>query len=123
MSVYCPQVYCPVFLPCREMTDVMISSSPIEDMLLSAGKDGNTFQIFPGPSDFEHSRKQKHRLPSIVVQVTEGEVESGELRWPPEEYIISTEEDKEAREQEDGEDHGGQAPEGQHVQNSHHYKD
>ncbi|KAK1791230.1 hypothetical protein P4O66_013250, partial [Electrophorus voltai] len=114
----------PVFVPCREMTDVIISSAPIDDMLLSPSKDGNTFQIFPGPSDFEHSRKQKHRLPSIVVQVTEGEVESGELRWPPEEYIVSKEEEdveeKGVNTQGEGEDSNGQAPEGQLVLNSQH---
>ncbi|KAK5904191.1 hypothetical protein CesoFtcFv8_005781 [Champsocephalus esox] len=37
------------------------------------------FQIFPG---HDHA---KERLPSIVVEPTElSEVESGELRWPPE---------------------------------------
>lgn len=51
-------------------------------------------QIFPDPSDFERCCKLKDRLPSIVVEATEGEVESGELRWPPEEFIVSEEEDE-----------------------------
>ncbi|KAL2099035.1 hypothetical protein ACEWY4_005515 [Coilia grayii] len=70
------------------MTEVIISSSPMEDMRLSPSKDRLTFQIFPDPSDFERCCKLKDRLPSIVVEATEGEVESGELRWPPEEFLI-----------------------------------
>ncbi len=46
-------------------------------------------QIFPDPSDFERCCKLKDRLPSIVVEPTEGEVESGELRWPPEEFLVN----------------------------------
>lgn len=88
MSVYPPQFYCPVFVPSGEMTEVIISSSPMEDMRLSPSKDRLTFQIFPDPSDFERCCKLKDRLPSIVVEATEGEVESGELRWPPEEFLI-----------------------------------
>ncbi|XP_063040605.1 protein LBH [Engraulis encrasicolus] len=88
MSVYPPHFYCPAFVPSGEMTEVIISSSPMEDMRLSPSKDRLTFQIFPDPSDFERCCKLKDRLPSIVVEATEGEVESGELRWPPEEFLI-----------------------------------
>ncbi|XP_077341469.1 protein LBH-like [Lithobates pipiens] len=49
------------------------------------------FQIFPDPSDFERCCKLKDRLPSIVVEPTEGDVESGELRWPPEEFLVEEE--------------------------------
>ncbi|XP_056297031.1 protein LBH [Pseudoliparis swirei] len=63
-----------------------------------------SFQIFPDPVevildpettfnrlDLEHVRE---RLPSIVVELTEvNEVESGELRWPPEN--MDTEEEEE----------------------------
>lgn len=35
-----------------------------------------------------------------MVEPTEGEVESGELRWPPEEFLVS-EEDEEEEEEED----------------------
>ncbi len=52
-------------------------------------------QIFPDPSDFERCCKLKDRLPSIVVEPTEGEVESGELRWPPEEFLVSEEDEEE----------------------------
>lgn len=39
-------------------------------------------QIFP--ESHERHPKLSKRLPSIVVEPTEsGEVESGELRWPP----------------------------------------
>ncbi|XP_078389281.1 protein LBH-like [Cetorhinus maximus] len=44
-------------------------------------------QIFPDPFESvdECCRWVKGRLPSIVVELTDtGEVESGELRWPPE---------------------------------------
>ncbi|KAG2468567.1 LBH protein, partial [Polypterus senegalus] len=50
--------------------------------------------IFPDPSDFERCCKLKDRLPSIVVEPTDGDVESGELRWPPEEFLIGEEEDE-----------------------------
>lgn len=40
------------------------------------------FQIFP--ESHERYPKLSKRLPSIVVEPTEtGDVESGELRWPP----------------------------------------
>lgn len=42
------------------------------------------YQIFPDPH--ERYPKLSKRLPSIVVEPTDGaEVESGELRWPPDE--------------------------------------
>lgn len=56
-------------------------------------------QIFPDPSDFERCCKLKDRLPSIVVEPTEGEVESGELRWPPEEFIVCEEEENHGKSQ------------------------
>ncbi|XP_052007077.1 uncharacterized protein LOC127660732 isoform X1 [Xyrauchen texanus] len=40
-----------------------------------------SLQIFPDTQ--ERNPKLSKRLPSIVVEPTEGEVESGELRWPP----------------------------------------
>uniref|UniRef100_A0A673IQZ7 Protein LBH n=2 Tax=Sinocyclocheilus rhinocerous TaxID=307959 RepID=A0A673IQZ7_9TELE len=91
---------CPAFSR-TVMTDVMISATPMDDMRLSPSKDRLTFQIFPDPSDFERCCKLKDRLPSIVVEPTEGEVESGELRWPPEEFLVS-EEDEEDEEECDG---------------------
>ncbi|XP_029963612.1 protein LBH [Salarias fasciatus] len=62
------------------------------------------FQIFPDPVEVVlsaetslNSQQQEHekeRLPSIVVEPTElSEVESGELRWPPEN--MDMEEDEE----------------------------
>ena len=68
-------------------------------------------QIFPDPSDFERCCKLKDRLPSIVVEPTEGEVESGELRWPPEEFLVSDGEEEESN---------GANPNVQPVQNTQH---
>ncbi|XP_076156860.1 protein LBH [Alosa pseudoharengus] len=113
MSVYPPHLYCPLFVPTGEMTEVIISSTPMEDMRLSPTKERLTFQIFPDPSDFERCCKLKDRLPSIVVEATEGDVESGELRWPPEEFLIP-------QEQDDAELAAGTIQNGQTEQNSQH---
>uniref|UniRef100_UPI0037E70305 protein LBH n=1 Tax=Semicossyphus pulcher TaxID=241346 RepID=UPI0037E70305 len=118
MSVFSPQIYCPVFVPGRDMTEVMINSTPMEDMRLSPSKDRLSFQIFPDPSDFDRCCKLKDRLPSIVVEPTEGEVESGELRWPPEEFLVSEEEEEEDDDEE--EQNNGSIPNGQPTQNSQH---
>lgn len=49
-------------------------------------------QIFP--ESHERYPKLSKRLPSIVVEPTEtGEVESGELRWPPDD-LSPTEESR-----------------------------
>ncbi|KTG38767.1 hypothetical protein cypCar_00027959 [Cyprinus carpio] len=77
------------------MTDVMISAAPMDDMRLSPSKDRLSFQ---------------DRLPSIVVEPTEGEVESGELRWPPEEFLVSEEDEEEC----DGNLQNGQMQNSQH---------
>ncbi|XP_041928758.1 protein LBH [Alosa sapidissima] len=114
MSVYPPHLYCPLFVPTGEMTEVIISSTPMEDMRLSPTKERLTFQIFPDPSDFERCCKLKDRLPSIVVEATEGDVESGELRWPPEEFLIPQEQDDAA------ELAAGTIQNGQTEQNSQH---
>ncbi|KAF7661849.1 hypothetical protein LDENG_00251700 [Lucifuga dentata] len=115
MSVYSPQISCPVFVSSRDMTEVMINSTSMEDMRLSPSKDRLSFQIFPDPSDFDRCCKLKDRLPSIVVEPTEGEVESGELRWPPEEFLVSEEEEEEEEQQ-----NNGSIQNGQPVQNSQH---
>ncbi|KAM8917158.1 protein LBH isoform 1-T1 [Spinachia spinachia] len=112
MSAFPPQRYRPVFVPSRDMTEVMISSTSMEDMRLSPSKDRLSFQIFPDPSDFDRCCKLKDRLPSIVVEPTEGEVESGELRWPPEEFLVS--------EGEEEEQNNGGIQNGQPTQDSQH---
>ncbi|KAG8013274.1 Protein LBH, partial [Nibea albiflora] len=78
--------------------------------------------IFPDPSDFDRCCKLKDRLPSIVVEPTEGEVESGELRWPPEEFLVSEEEeeDEEEEKRRRKEQDNGSIPNGQPTQNSQH---
>uniref|UniRef100_A0A6Q2XW47 Protein LBH n=1 Tax=Esox lucius TaxID=8010 RepID=A0A6Q2XW47_ESOLU len=108
--LYLKTVYTTLTFCINYMTEVMISSTPMEDMRLSPSKDRLSFQIFPDPSDFERYCKLKDRLPSIVVEPTEGEVESGELRWPPEEFIVSEEE----------EENHGKSQTGQPTQNNQH---
>ncbi|KAI1893754.1 hypothetical protein AGOR_G00126930 [Albula goreensis] len=59
------------------------------------------FQIFPDPVEVVVGTEgslscpqEKERLPSIVVEPTDvSEVESGELRWPPEDMDFEDEED------------------------------
>uniref|UniRef100_A0AAA9SB83 Protein LBH n=1 Tax=Bos taurus TaxID=9913 RepID=A0AAA9SB83_BOVIN len=113
MSVYFP-IHCPDYLRSAEMTEVMMNTPSMEEIGLNPRKDGLSYQhassfysspakrnwmaklpgsqlaelIFPDPSDFDRCCKLKDRLPSIVVEPTEGEVESGELRWPPEEFLV-----------------------------------
>ncbi|XP_004686380.1 PREDICTED: protein LBH [Condylura cristata] len=91
MSVYFP-IHCPDYLRSAEMTEVMMNTPPMEEIGLNPRKDGLSYQIFPDPSDFDRCCKLKDRLPSIVVEPTEGEVESGELRWPPEEFLVQEDE-------------------------------
>lgn len=55
-----------------------MNAPSMEEIGLSPRKDGLSYQIFPDPSDFDRCCKLKDRLPSIVVEPTEGEVESGE---------------------------------------------
>ncbi|XP_074144356.1 protein LBH isoform X2 [Sminthopsis crassicaudata] len=74
------------------MTEVMMSTPSMDEIGLNTRKDGISYQIFPDPSDFDRYCKLKDRLPSIVVEPTEGEVESGELRWPPEEFLVQEDE-------------------------------
>ncbi|XP_048380838.1 protein LBH-like [Stegostoma tigrinum] len=75
------------------MTDVMINSckASAEEMGLKHDDNRLPFQIFPDPCDsYEGQCKLKDRLPSIVVEPTDvSEVESGELRWPPEEFLMA----------------------------------
>lgn len=55
-----------------------------------------------------------------MVEPTDGEVESGELRWPPEEFLVSEEEDEE--EEDDDVQSSGGIPNGQPTQNSQHWR-
>ncbi|XP_067883902.1 protein LBH-like isoform X2 [Heterodontus francisci] len=108
------------------MTDVMINSCKpaAEEMGLKHDDNRLPFQIFPDPCDsYEGQCKLKDRLPSIVVEPTDvSEVESGELRWPPEELLITEQEgegdwvtprsgervqtESEPASEEDGKEHG-----------------
>ncbi|XP_072847236.1 protein LBH isoform X2 [Pogona vitticeps] len=83
----------PDYLRSADMTEVMNAPS-MDEIGLSPRKDGLSYQIFPDPSDFDRYCKLKDRLPSIVVEPTDGDVESGELRWPPEEFLVQEEEEE-----------------------------
>ncbi|XP_025037969.1 LBH domain-containing protein 1 isoform X2 [Pelodiscus sinensis] len=49
----------------------------------------------PCEGSFGSPMQGKARLPSIVVEPTEvGEVESGELRWPPDDFLLQEGEDE-----------------------------
>lgn len=52
-----------------------------------------------------------------MVEPTEGEVESGELRWPPEEFLVSEEEEEDEEEEDE---QNSSIPNGQPAQNSQH---
>lgn len=79
---------CPVLHVCVLHERMEFLFRPVRDRALAL----LLFQIFPDPSDFDRCCKLKDRLPSIVVEPTEGEVESGELRWPPEEFLVQEDE-------------------------------
>ncbi|XP_078505982.1 protein LBH [Lissotriton helveticus] len=91
MSVFYP-IHCPDYLRSAEMTEVIMNSPQMDEMGLSPRKD--SYQIFPDPTDFDRYCKLKDRLPSIVVEPTDGDVESGELRWPPEEFVVEEEKEQ-----------------------------
>ncbi|XP_028858849.1 protein LBH [Denticeps clupeoides] len=67
------------------MMDVM---NTCESAVGDTGDQSISFQIIP--ESHERFPKLSKRLPSIVVEPTEsGEVESGELRWPPDDLILA----------------------------------
>ncbi|XP_062974152.1 LBH domain-containing protein 2 [Elgaria multicarinata webbii] len=78
------------------MTEVMNTREPVmEEFTLSQPEEegGTTSQAFPDAH--EKYPKLSKRLPSIVVEPSEtGDVESGELRWPPDD--LKSLEDKKA---------------------------
>ncbi|KAK7133275.1 hypothetical protein R3I94_015221 [Phoxinus phoxinus] len=67
------------------MTDVMNScDSAVGDYNVSGASEEQNISLQVFPDSHERFPKLSKRLPSIVVEPTEsGEVESGELRWPP----------------------------------------
>ncbi|XP_029937643.1 LBH domain-containing protein 2 [Myripristis murdjan] len=66
------------------MTEVMNSLEPGTEDFSGGGTGGDEGAIFP--ESHERYPKLSKRLPSIVVEPMDAaEVESGELRWPPEE--------------------------------------
>nr|XP_014344014.1 PREDICTED: uncharacterized protein LOC102361636 isoform X2 [Latimeria chalumnae] len=72
----------------QRMAEVMSTCEPVmEDFILNQAPEERElpFQVFPDSQEtYEKHPKLFKRLPSIVVEPTDtGEVESGELRWPP----------------------------------------
>ncbi|XP_044023075.1 protein LBH-like [Siniperca chuatsi] len=66
------------------MAEVMNSLEPGTEDFSGGGAAADQDAIFP--DTHERYPKLSKRLPSIVVEPTDGaEVESGELRWPPDE--------------------------------------
>ncbi|XP_028995846.1 LBH domain-containing protein 2-like isoform X2 [Betta splendens] len=66
------------------MTDVMNSLEPGAEDFGGGGAGGDQDAIYP--EAHERYPKLSKRLPSIVVEPLDAaEVESGELRWPPDE--------------------------------------
>ncbi|CAM9981035.1 unnamed protein product [Lampetra planeri] len=81
-----------------------ISSSNISSSSSTISSSSNIISSSGSASAAAAFRANKQRLPSIVVEPTDGnEVESGELRWPPEE-VLSAEDDEEEVEDEEGEE-------------------
>ncbi|KAJ8412601.1 hypothetical protein AAFF_G00129370 [Aldrovandia affinis] len=64
--------------------DSAVKESPLQEIV-----DHLAFQIFPDPAEVAVGGDLKERLPSIVVEPTElSGVESGELRWHPEDVAF-----------------------------------
>ncbi|XP_076873085.1 protein LBH [Brachyhypopomus gauderio] len=84
------------------MTEVMNTCESAVGDYSAAGDQNISLQIFP--DSHERYPKLSKRLPSIVVEPTEGgEVESGELRWPPDD-LSPTDETRDHQAQKAGED-------------------
>ncbi|KAK3548340.1 hypothetical protein QTP70_010304 [Hemibagrus guttatus] len=91
-SVYmCASFFIPGFKKksdSRCVDEVRTQDSVMYEIPLQKKRDKLPFQIFPDPVEVAlhpEGTQGKQRLPSIVVEPTDiSEVESGELRWPPE---------------------------------------
>ncbi|XP_030621060.1 uncharacterized protein lbhl [Chanos chanos] len=89
--------------PPTDRMEVLGAQDPaMEEIPLQKKGDRLPFQIFPDPVEvvlgpegtLNCVEQEKERLPSIVVEPTEvSEVESGELRWPPENMDFEEDED------------------------------
>ncbi|OCT95666.1 protein LBH [Xenopus laevis] len=79
-------------LPVEEAVNEVIHS--LDEIALKHSDSRLPFQIFPDPSEEEEVPvKMRGRLPSIVVEPTDLiNLESGELRWPPDSLRKSKEE-------------------------------
>ncbi|XP_030261247.1 protein LBH [Sparus aurata] len=72
------------------MTEVMTTCESVGG---ASGEEALALQVFPDPA--EDFPKLSRLLPSIVVEPTDGgDVESGELRWPPDDVSSDVREDQ-----------------------------
>ncbi|XP_026880916.1 protein LBH isoform X1 [Electrophorus electricus] len=84
------------------MTEVMNTRESAVGDYSASGDQDISFKVFP--DSHERYPKLSKRLPSIVVEPTEGgEVESGELRWPPDD-LSPTDETRDPQTQKAGEE-------------------
>ncbi|KAL7888172.1 hypothetical protein AOLI_G00031460 [Acnodon oligacanthus] len=84
------------------MTEVMNTCETAVGDYGASGDQNIGFQAFP--DSHERYPKLSKRLPSIVVEPTEsGEVESGELRWPPDD-LSPTDESRDTQAKKAGEE-------------------
>ncbi|KAL6486249.1 hypothetical protein MHYP_G00056410 [Metynnis hypsauchen] len=84
------------------MTEVMNTCETAVGDYGASGDQNIGFQVFP--DSHERYPKLSKRLPSIVVEPTEsGEVESGELRWPPDD-LSPTDETRDTQAKKAGEE-------------------
>lgn len=105
------------------MTEVMNSLEPGTEDFSGGGAGGDQATIFP--DTHERYPKLSKRLPSIVVEPTDGsEVESGELRWPPDDPSSADTQterkrmDEQTEEEEQSSEGGGEEASGVEMQDS-----
>ncbi|XP_063300811.1 protein LBH-like [Pelobates fuscus] len=91
-------------LPVEKAVDEVIHG--LEGVALKHSDSRLPFQIFPDPCEEEEVPvKMRGRLPSIVVEPTDIiDVESGELRWPPDSLRKEKEEAMLEEEEAEGEE-------------------
>ncbi|XP_075708270.1 protein LBH-like [Rhinoderma darwinii] len=97
-------------LPVKEDVNEVIHG--LDDEALKHSDSRLPFQIFPDPCEEEEVPvKMRGRLPSIVVEPTDIiNVESGELRWPPESVRKEKDLTEDDAEEEKTEEDKGQPP-------------
>ncbi|KAM3933048.1 uncharacterized protein RB166_000943 [Leptodactylus fuscus] len=98
-------------LPVKEDVNEVVHG--LEGAALKHSDSRLPFQIFPDPCEEEEEIpvKMRGRLPSIVVEPTDIiDVESGELRWPPESVRKEREQGEDEADEERTEEEGKDQP-------------